>query len=154
MGVTDVTGVDSGDKSDMMLSLGFERTIDYTREDFTTIKAAYDVILDTKTNRSPFKYLLALKHSGVYVTVGGSTGRLIQTLPVGTIIQKFSTKRLKIVGLKPNRDLNKINQLYKAGKIKPVLDGPYTLSEVPRVINYYGQGRHKGKVAIHISEEN
>ena len=52
------------------------------------------------------------------------------------------------MALKPNRDLEYINKLYAAGKIKPVIDGPYSLSEIPKAIQRFGEGKHKGKVVI------
>ncbi len=148
MGVFDLTGVDSSSKLAMMKSIGFVKTIDYTQEDFTQNQESYDLILDTKTNRSIFKYLRVLSPQGSYVTVGGLTDRLIQALFLGPIIRRFSKKRVCLVALKPNQDLDYINELFEAGKVKPVIDGPYQLSEVPEAIQYFGEGKHKGKVVI------
>ena len=55
---------------------------------------------------------------------------------------------MQIVGLKPNKDLPYINDLYEAGKIKCIIDGPYKLSEAPEAIQYFGEGKHNGKVVI------
>lgn len=148
IGVVDVTGVDSSDKFAMMRSIGFVQTIDYTQEDFTQNKQRYDLILDTKTNRSIFKYLRVLRPQGTYVTVGGSTVRLFQALFLGLIIRIFTKKRVCLVGLKPNKDLDYLNKLFEAGKVKPVIDGTYKLSEVPEAIQYFGEGKHKGKVVV------
>ena len=60
----------------------------------------------------------------------------------------FSKKNIRIVGLKPNKDLDCMNELFEAGKVKPVIDGPYKLSEVPEAIRHFGEGNHKGKVVI------
>ena len=97
MGVVELTGVDSSDKLAMMRSIGFVQTIDYTQEDFTQNKQCYDLILDTKTNRSIFKYLRVLSPQGAYVTVGGATPRLFQALFLAPIIRLFSNKRVRIV---------------------------------------------------------
>ncbi|MGK7933016.1 MAG: NAD(P)-dependent alcohol dehydrogenase [Microcystaceae cyanobacterium] len=148
IGVTDVTGVDSSDKFDMMYSVGFEQTIDYTKEDFTQGGEKYDLILDTKTNRSIFNYLRVLKPQGIYVTVGGDTIRLFQVLFLSSILHLFNKKSVCLVNLKPNKDLDYINKLFEDGKIKPVLDGPYPLSKVPEMIQHFGMGKHKGKVVI------
>lgn len=148
MGVAEVTGVDSSGKLDPMRSIGFVQTIDYTQEDFTGHKQRYDLILDTKTNRSIFKYLRVLRPQGTYVTVGGSTARLFQALFLGPIIRLFSKKRIRLVNLKPNKDLAYLNRLFEAGQIKPAIDGPYKLSEVPEIIQYFGKGKHKGKVVV------
>jgi NADPH:quinone reductase-like Zn-dependent oxidoreductase len=144
----EVTGVDSSEKLEMLRSMGFDRVIDYTREDFTKTGQCYDLILDVKTNRSIFDYARALSARGTYVTVGGSTTRLFQALLLSPLFSMISKKNIRIVLLEPNRDLAYISDLFEAGKIKPVIDGPYMLSEVPEAFRYFGEGSHKGKVVI------
>jgi NADPH:quinone reductase-like Zn-dependent oxidoreductase len=138
----------------MMRSIGFDHVIDYTQEDFTKNGKCYDLILDVKTNRSIFDYTRALRSDGVYVTVGGSMTRLLQAFLLGPWISMISKKRVRIVGLKQNKDLAYMNELFEAGKIKPVMDGPYGLSEVPEAIRYFGEGRHKGKVIITMGKDS
>ncbi len=150
----EVTGVDSPGKLDMMCSMGFDHVIDYTKEDFTKNGKCYDLILDTKTNRSIFAYTRSLSPNGIYVTVGGSMTRLFQALLLGPWISMISKKKIRIVFLKPNKDLAYMNELFEAGKVKPVLDGPYKLSEVPEAIRYFGEGNHKGKVIITMGHNN
>ncbi len=152
MGVVEITGVDSSSKLDMMRSIGCVQTIDYTQQDFTQNKQCYDLILDTKTNRSIFKYMRVLSPYGKYVTVGGSTPQLFQALFLGPIIGLFSKKRVCLVNLKPNKDLDYMNELFSSGKVKPLIDGPYQLSEVPEAIQYFGEGKHKGKVVITLEQ--
>ena len=125
IGVEHVTGVDSSSKLEIMRSTGFDQVIDYMQEDFTKNGHPYDLILDPKTNRSIFKYLRVLNPNGSYVTVGGLTARLFQALFLGPLVRMFSKKNICIVALKPNKDLVYINELFEAGKIKPVIDGPY-----------------------------
>jgi len=144
----EVTGVDTGDKLKMMKSIGFDHVIDYKKEDFTKNGQCYDLILDAKTNRSTFDYVRSLSPNGRYVTVGGYLNRLIQILLLKPWISKFYKKSTDIVALKPNKDLDYINELYETGRIKPVIDGPYKLSEVPELIQYFGEGKHTGKVVI------
>ena len=144
----EVTGVDSTGKLEMLLSLGFDHVIDYTREDFTKNGQQYDLILDVKTNRSIFDYPRALRPHGMYVTVGGSIPRLIQALIVGPWISRIKGKRVEIVALKPNKDLTLINDLFEAGKLKPVIDGHYTMDQVKDAFRIFGQAIHKGKVVI------
>jgi NADPH:quinone reductase-like Zn-dependent oxidoreductase len=144
----EVTGVDSPGKLDMMRSMGFDHVIDYTQEDFTRSEPCYDLILDVKTNRSAFDYMRALSPNGIYVTVGGSLARIFQALILGPLISMISKKSTRIVTLKPNKDLAYMNELFEAGKVKPVIDGPYKLSEVPEALRYFGEGKHKGKVVI------
>jgi NADPH:quinone reductase-like Zn-dependent oxidoreductase len=88
----ETTGVDSAAKLDMMRSLGFDHVIDYTKEDFTKNGKQYDLILDAKTTRSMFDYARALSPDGIYVTVGGSIGRLMQSLVLGPWISRGQEK--------------------------------------------------------------
>jgi NADPH:quinone reductase-like Zn-dependent oxidoreductase len=148
IGVEEVAGVERSSKFDTMHAIGFEKSIDYTQEDFTKKEQRYDLILDTKTNRSTFNYLRALTPNGTYVTVGGTPARLLQAFFLRPIIRKFSKKNIRIVALKPNKDLDYVNELFEAGKIEPVIDGPYKLDEVPKAIQHFGEGKHKGKVVI------
>ena len=144
----EVTGVDKTSKLDMLRSIGFDHVIDYTREDFTKNGRCYDLILDVKTNRSMFNYTRALCANGIYVTVGGSMGRLFQALLLGPFISMISKKHIRIVSLKPNKDLVYMNELFEAGKIKPVIEGPYKLDQFPEAFRIFDEGEHKGKVVI------
>ncbi len=74
--------------------------------------------------------------------------RLFQALILRPWISMISKKKIRIVGLKQNKDLAYMNELFEAGKVKPVIDGPYKLSEVPEAMRYFGEGNHKGKVVI------
>ena len=148
----EVTGVDSSGKLDMLRSMGFDQVIDYKQEDFTKKGQCYDLILDVKTNRSIFDYTRVLSPKGIYVTVGGFMTRLLQAFFLGPLISMIYKKKIRIVGLKPNKDLAFMNELFEAGKVKPVIDGPYKLSEVPEAIRYFGEGNHKGKVVITLEQ--
>ena len=146
----EVTGVDNSGKLQMMRSIGFDHVIDYTKEDFTRTGQTYDLILDTKTNRSIFKYLRALNPNGTYITVGGSMVRLFQAFFLGPLIRTLTKKNIRVLALEPNKDLDYVNKLFESGKIKPIIDGPYELSETPEVLQRFGQGIHKGKIVISI----
>jgi len=143
-----VTGVDSHEKFDMMKSLGFDHVIDYKKVDFTKTGEQYDLILDCKTNKSPFSYLKALKPNGKYVTIGGKLINLLTVLFLSIPIHLLSTKKLKILSLKPNEGLDYICELLKQNKITSEIDGPYPLEDTPRLIQYFGDGQHKGKIVI------
>jgi NADPH:quinone reductase-like Zn-dependent oxidoreductase len=146
----EVTGVDSTAKLDMMRSLGFDHVIDYTREDFTRNGKRYDLILDVKTNRSIFNFVRSLNSNGMYVTVGGSMKQLLAALFFKPWISIFSKKHMCLVALKLNKDLIYMNELFEAGKVKPVIDGPYTLEETVKAFKHYVSGAHKGKIVIRI----
>ena len=143
-----VTGVDSSGKLDMLRSLGFVEVIDYTKEDFTQKGLCYDLILDVKTNRSAFDYARALTPKGIYVTVGGSSALLTQVYLMGPLFSMTSKKKIRMVFLKQNRDLPYMNELLETGKVKPVIDRHYPLSEAAEAMRYYGEGNFKGKVVI------
>lgn len=144
----EVTGVDSPDKLDLLRSLGAAHVIDYTREDFTRSGQRYDLILDVKTTRSILDCARALGPEGTYVTVGGSMPRLFQALLLRPWIRIARKKNIRVVALKQNRDLAYMKELFEAGKVVPVIDGVYTLRDVPRAFRRFGEGRHKGKVVI------
>ncbi|HKC34995.1 MAG TPA: NAD(P)-dependent alcohol dehydrogenase [Chitinophagaceae bacterium] len=144
----EVTAVDSTGKLDMLRSIGFDHVIDYTKEDFTKNGKCYDLILDVKTNRSMFDYARALCRNGTYVTVGGSIARLFQVLLLAPWIRMMHKKHLRLVALKSNKDLVYMNELFEAGKIKPVIDGPYKLEELPEAFRLFGKAEHKGKIVI------
>jgi len=146
----EVTGVDNTGKLDMLRSMGFDHVIDYTKEDFTKNGKCYDLILDVKTNRSMFSYARALNRNGVYVTVGGSVARLLQALLLAPLVRLFQKKYIRIVALKQNKDLAYINELFEAGKLKPMIDGPYRLDQVPEAFRLFDKAAHKGKVVITI----
>ncbi|MGE5798385.1 MAG: NAD(P)-dependent alcohol dehydrogenase [Ignavibacteria bacterium] len=149
----EVTGVDNPGKLEMMRSIGFDHVIDYTKEDFTKNGNSYDLILDVKTNRSVFDYARALSPNGIYATVGGSTARLIQVLLLGPCIKMIYKKNMRLVALKQNKDLVYMNELFETGKVKPVIDGPYSLDEVPEAFKHFGEGNQKGKVVISITRD-
>ncbi|WPR77915.1 NAD(P)-dependent alcohol dehydrogenase [Algoriphagus sp. NG3] len=147
----EVTGVDSDGKSAMMKSLGFDQVFDYKMVDFTKTGKTYDLILDCKTNKSPFSYLRALRPTGIYVTIGGDLGSLISVLFWGKVFSLFSSKKLRILSLKPNEGLDEIAQLVIQNKIKPEIDGSYPLEDTARLIQYFGEGKHKGKIVIKLN---
>jgi len=144
----EVTGVDSHEKLDMMKSIGFDHVMNYKQVDFTQTGNLYDLILDCKTTKSALSYLKALNSNGKYVTIGGDVVKLIKVLFWSKIMSIFSTKKLQLLSLKPNVGLDYICDLLKQGKIKCVIDGPYPFEDIPRLIQYFGDGNHKGKIVI------
>ena len=149
----EVTGVDTGEKLAMMQKLGYDHIIDYQQEDFTKNGGKYDLILDCKTTRGPSAYLNALKSGGQYVTVGGTLPRLLQMFLTKRWFSRFTDKKLDILALKPNKNLQEINKLFVAGKLKCIIDGPFLLDEIPKALQYFGEGKHSGKVVISVVKD-
>jgi NADPH:quinone reductase-like Zn-dependent oxidoreductase len=146
-----VTAVDSSAKFDMLRSFGVTDLIDYTKEDFTKNQRRYDMILDVKTNRSPFAYLRALEPYGTYATVGGLLSRLFQAFSLSPLISMFSKKKVKVVALKANKDLSYMIDLFEAGKVRPVIDGHYRLDDIEKAFKLFANGDHKGKLVISVA---
>ena len=148
----EVTGVDNTRKLDFMRSIGADDVVDYTRENFTRKRKQYDLILDLVAYRSAFSYLRALKPGGSYYFVGGSVATLFQILLLGPLIKRMTDKNLRLLAVQRNReDLVQITELCQAGKIVPVIDRRYPLSQVPEAMRYVSDGRAKGKVVIIVS---
>lgn len=150
----EVTGVDAGFKLDALRSLGFDHVVDYRKVDFTDNGRKYDLILDAKTTRSPFRYLKALVPGGRYVTVGGHLPRLLQVFLLGSALAGLTGltgKRLQVLALKPNEGLEEISRMFEADALKCVIDGPYALDDVPKAVKRFGEARHIGKVVIEVS---
>jgi NADPH:quinone reductase-like Zn-dependent oxidoreductase len=151
----EVTCVDSPEKFDMLRSIGADRVIDYTQEDFTKDGPVYDLILDVVTYRSIFDYKRALAPKGIYVMLGGgSWSRVYQSIFLGPIISMTGRKKMGILIHKPNKDLADIKEFFEAGKLKPVIDKRYTLSEAPEALRYLGEGHSQGKVVITVAHNN
>jgi NADPH:quinone reductase-like Zn-dependent oxidoreductase len=146
----EVTGVDSSSKLDMLSSIGADHVIDYTREDFTRSGQRYDLILDTVARRSLFDYKRALSPNGTFVMVGGSLAAILQGFLLGPLVSITGSKNMGIVMWKPNdqEDLAILAGLFEAGKLTPVIDRRYPLSELPEALRYLEAGHAKGKVVI------
>ena len=145
----EVTGVDNAGKLDFLRALGADHVIDYTREDFTNNGQQYDLILDVIAHRSVFAYTRALRPNGRYFAVGGSVATLFQIVLLGPLIRRATGKKIRVLAVQPNlNDLAFVTELCEAGKVVPVIDRRYRLSEVPEALRYLGEGRAKGKVVI------
>ncbi|WP_437903845.1 NAD(P)-dependent alcohol dehydrogenase [Sorangium sp. So ce327] len=144
----EVTGVDRTEKLETMRGAGAAEVIDYTQEDFTAGGKTYDLILDVAAHRSMFDYARALNRGGTYVMLGGSIGRILQVLLVGPWIARSEQKKMRLMPAKANHDLAALGELFQAGKLSPVIDRCFPLSEVPDAFRYFGEGRARGKIVI------
>jgi NADPH:quinone reductase-like Zn-dependent oxidoreductase len=146
----EVTGVDSTEKLDTLHAVGADHVIDYTQEDFTRNRQHYDLILDIVVRRSFLAYRRALSPQGICVMVGGSLGRVLLNKILGSILPNTGNKKMGLGKWNPNKkeDLGFLQELYEAGKLKPIVDRRYPLSEVPEAFRYLEAGHVRGKVVI------
>ena len=147
----EVTGVDSADKLAVMREAGFDHVLDYRSQDFTRQGKHYDLIVDAKSNRSPFAYLRSLAPGGCYATVGGYAASYLTVALLGSLLGMFTGKRLKMIGLKPNLDLDYFSRLYSEGRLRSFIDGPFPFARIGEALQYYETARHKGKIIIDLS---
>jgi len=145
----EVTAVCSTRNLDMARSLGADHVIDYTREDFTQNGQQYDLILAVNGYHPISAYKRALTPKGIYVMAGGSTAQIFQAVLLGPWMSITGGKKMGAVTGKPNqKDLAIIKELLEAGKVVPVIDKRFPLSEVPEALRYLGEGHARGKVVI------
>jgi len=154
----DVTAATSTGNIDMVRSIGADRVIDYTREDFTKDGQRYDLIIDMGGTRSLFACRRALTRVGTYVMVGGRSGRWIRPLDRvlgAAVVSRFVRQRLLFFIAKlPKDDLIVLKELMEAGKVTPVIDRTYPLSETREAIRYLEEGHARGKVVITVEQNN
>jgi NADPH:quinone reductase-like Zn-dependent oxidoreductase len=148
----EVTGVCSTRNVEMVRSIGADHVIDYTREDFTRPEKRYEVLLDAVGNRPASEVRRALTSNGTLVLVGGKGGRLLGPLTsflTAAVMSRFVSQNLVPFLAKNNKaDLLVLKELIEAGKITPVIDRSYPLSEAAEAIRYLEQGHARGKVVI------
>jgi NADPH:quinone reductase-like Zn-dependent oxidoreductase len=151
----EVTGVCSTTKVDMVRSIGADHVIDYTRADFADGQQRYDVILDIGGNRSLSHVRRALTRKGTLVLVGGEDGgrwlggmdRQLRML----LLSPFVGQQLRSLISKENyKDLIVLTELIEAGKVTPVIDRTFPLTDVPKAIRYMEEGHVRGKVVISV----
>ena len=148
---TEVTGVCSTRNLDMVRSIGADHVIDYMREDFTRNGQEYDLIYDSIGNRSVFDYRRALKPEGKCVIAGfTSLPRLFGHMLLGRLVSKAGDKKVGMMGISNanKEDLLVIKELLETGKVVPVIDRRYPLSETAEAIRYLETGHARGKVII------
>jgi NADPH:quinone reductase-like Zn-dependent oxidoreductase len=152
----EVTGVSSTTKVDLVRSIGADHVIDYTRDDFADGTRRYDVILDIGGNSPLSRLRRALTPTGTLVLVGGEDGgrwlggldRQLRALLLSPIV----THKLRSFISRENlADITALTELIEAGKVTPVVDRAYPLSETPKAIRYMEEGHARGKVVITVA---
>jgi len=149
----EVTGVDASHKLDTIRSVGADHVVDYAQQDFTQTGERYDLIIDCQNFRSMYANRRALESGGIYAMVGGSIPRLYQLWFLSLVASLTrDNRKLRLVAEGPNKGLSDLKTLIEAGKLIPVVDRSYDLSEVPDAMRYFGEGRHKGKIVINVED--
>ncbi len=147
-----VTGVSSTKNLDMLRSIGADEVIDYTREDFTTSPQPYDLIVDIAGTRPLLACRRVLTPRGTLVVVGGPGGRLIapgdRALKAAVLSPFVSQRLLPFLSQIVKDDLVVLRELAEAGKLTPVIDRTYPLSETAEAVRYMEKGFSRGKVVV------
>jgi NADPH:quinone reductase-like Zn-dependent oxidoreductase len=149
----DVTGVCSTRNLDKVRSIGADRVIDYTQEDFTKSAHRYDLFFDGVGNHSLSASRRVLNPKGIYVGAGGTTDNwtirpLLRAITF-LVLSLVGNQKLLMVLAKPSKqDLIFMREHLESGKITPVIDRRYNLNEVPDAIRYLELGHARGKVII------
>ena len=154
----EVTGVCSTRNVELVRSLGADHVIDYTKEDFARSGQNYDLIFQLAGTRSPSECRRALTSEGTLVQISGDSDsrwigpadRIVKAL----VLSPFVSQKMASFTVKPNKeDLQFLKELIEAGKLTPVIDRTYPLSETPEAIRYLENGRARGKVVITVPGE-
>ncbi|MBE0595384.1 MAG: NAD(P)-dependent alcohol dehydrogenase [Gemmatimonadales bacterium] len=154
---TEVTGVCSTTKVDMVRSIGADHVIDYTRDDVAQAGQRYDVILDTAGNRTLSRLRRALTPRGTLVIVGGDGGdrwiggtdRQLRALALSPFVRQNLRTFIAMVR---REDLQFLKELIEAGRVTPVIDRTYPLRDAAEAVRYLAQGRARGKVVIGVPD--
>ena len=153
----DVTGVCSTRNGEMVRSIGADRVINYTREDFTQNGYRYDLILDCVGNHPASACRRALSRNGICVMAGGPKQvrtMLVRVLQALVLSPFVSQKFVMFIAKLSKEDLSMVGELIATGKVTPVIDRRYSLSEVPQAVGYLEQGHAGGKVVITFGAES
>ncbi len=149
----EVTAVDNTEKLDLLRKLGADHVIDYTKEDYTKSGQQYDLIVDVAAHHSVFDHKRVLKPDGIFVIVGGARSSIFQTVLLGPLITMGGSKKMGLNPMKTDnkKDMEFLIKLFETGKVKPIIDKRYPLSQVPEAYRYLEEGHAKGKVVITIA---
>jgi NADPH:quinone reductase-like Zn-dependent oxidoreductase len=147
----EVTAVCSTGKMDLARSLGADHVIDYTKEDFTRSGRSYDLILAANGYHPLSAYRRALAPGGVYVMAGGTTAQIFEAMLLGPLMSIAGGRKLGGMIAKNSReDLILLKGLLEEGRVVPVLDRRFPLSEIAAAMRYLEEGHARGKVVIKV----
>ncbi|MCB0065813.1 MAG: NAD(P)-dependent alcohol dehydrogenase [Caldilineaceae bacterium] len=148
----EVTAVCSTRNVEQAWALGADHVIDYTKESFVHNRQQYDVIVATAGYQPLADYKRALKPNGVYVATGGDMKQIFEAMLLGRLMTGGG-KKLGSLLLKVNKDLDYLSELLASGKVVPVIDRCYPLSETIAALKYYAEGRTRGKIVISVAQQ-
>jgi NADPH:quinone reductase-like Zn-dependent oxidoreductase len=145
----EVTAVCSTRNVEIARSLGADHIIDYTQADFTRSAERYDLILAANAHHSIFEYRKLLTSNGIYVAAGGGIGQILQSFLLSPLLSLIGTKKMGFFLAKINqKDLALLKDLIEAGKIAPVIDRRYPLSDAAAALRYLAEGHAQGKIVL------
>jgi len=147
----EVTGVCSTTNLELVKSLGADKIIDYTKEDFTKNGETYDIIFDVVNKSSFSRCKSSLKQRGIYLATVPSRGIILQMLWTSLV----GSKKAKLgITSEKTEDLIFLKELVEAGKIKPVIDRTYPLEQIAEAHRYVDKGHKKGNVVITVEHND
>jgi NADPH:quinone reductase-like Zn-dependent oxidoreductase len=148
----EVTAVCSTKNIDMARSMGADHVIDYRQEDFTQNRKGYDLIYAVNGYHSLSAYKHALNPQGVYVCAGGAISQMLEAMLLGKWMSRNGDKKLGSMGIAKvlQEDLVTLGELLEAGKIAPIIDEIYPLSEIVEAMRYVEDKHAQGKVVIRV----
>ena len=148
-----VTAVSSTANADLLHSIGADRVIDYTKEDFTKSGQRWDVLFDIGANRSLADCSRVLAPNGKHVFAGAPHGlwALLSRLLKAQLMSRSGSQRIMFMARMRHEDLVTLKELVEGGKLSPVIDRQYSLREVPDAVRYVGARQARGKVVISVN---
>ncbi len=151
----EVTAVCSTRNVDTARSIGADHVIDYTREDFTLSWQRYDLILGANAHHSIFDYRRALSQDGIYVIAGGALPQIFQAMLLAPLLSRIGSKKTCFFIANINqKDLVSLKVLLEAGKIVPVIDRRYPLSDAAEALRYLEERHAQGKIVLTVEHGN
>ncbi len=147
----DVTGVDHTDKLDLMKTVGADRTIDYTNQDFTKTGERYNRILDIAAFHSILASRRTLAPGGVYVMIPGTMAHMVRLLAT-PFLSLVGSRRMGLLPWHPMApaDMATLTGLIESGDVKPYLDRTFSFEQIPEALAYQMEGHARGKLVVEI----
>lgn len=144
----EVTAVCSTRNVDKVRAIGADHVVDYTQIDFTRSGQRYDLILGVSAHHSISEYRRILSEHGIYVAVGGGPSKVLEAVLWGSVLSLGRKKMTFFIANINQKDLVFLGDLLKSGKVRPVIDKAYPLSEAAEALRYLAEGHAQGKVVL------